>query len=53
VRGTPRPGDGGREGRLYVDAATGKLFKEGDHLTDFVRSSDYEVTQVRTYVGVP
>jgi hypothetical protein len=46
------PGDGGRSGRFYVDAKTGKLFKEGDHKTGYVRSADYEVSHIRTYAGV-
>ncbi len=46
------PGDGGRVGKLYVDDASGKLFKEGDHRGPYVKSADYEVTQVRTYKGI-
>jgi hypothetical protein len=46
------PGAGGRVGRLYVDEASGKLFKEGDHKGRYVQNADYEVTQVRTYKGV-
>lgn len=46
------PGAGGRTGRLYADATTGKLFKEGDQKTRYVASSDYEVSQVRTYQGL-
>lgn len=45
------PGAGGAyaEGKLYVDQATGKLFKEGDKKGGYVQNADYEVTQVRTY----
>ncbi len=46
------PGDGGRNGRFYVDKDTGKLFKEGDQKTTYVRSADYEVSHVRTYKGL-
>jgi len=45
------PGAGGAyaEGKLYVDQATGKMFKEGDKKGGYVQNADYEVTQVRTY----
>jgi hypothetical protein len=48
------PGDGGREGKLYVDQQTGKLFKQGSNPDNFlyVDEADYEVTQVRTYKGI-
>lgn len=46
------PGAGGRVGRLYVDADTGKLFKQGDHRGPYVQNADYELTQVRTYKGI-
>ena len=46
------PGAGGKAGRLYVDDASGKLFKEGDQRGPYVKNADYEVTQVRTYQGV-
>ncbi len=47
------PGDAGRSGRLYVDNATGKLFKQAEKSRKrFVRYLDYEVTQVRTYEGL-
>jgi hypothetical protein len=43
------PGAGGAAYRLYVDADSGKLFKEGDQKGAYVKNADYEVTQVRTY----
>jgi len=48
------PGNRGREGKLFVDQDTGKLFKQGSHGDQWrvVRQSDYEVTQVRTYKGI-
>jgi hypothetical protein len=48
------PGDGGREGKLYVDQQTGKLFKQGSNPDNFlyVDEADYEITQVRTYKGI-
>ncbi len=46
------PGSSGDTGRLHVDKDTGKLFREGDGKTRFVRSVDYEVSQVRTYAGL-
>lgn len=46
------PGAGGRTGRAYVDADSGKLFKVGDGKSEYVRSANYEFTQVRTYKGI-
>ena len=48
------PGARGREGKLYVDQETGKLFKQGSRPDDWrvVRQADYQVTQVRTYKGI-
>lgn len=46
------PGAGGREGRLYVDETTGKLFKPGKTMADGARTVEamqYEVSQVRLY----
>jgi hypothetical protein len=45
-------GDKGKTGRSYVDGETGKLFREGDGESSLVHSSDYQVSQVRTYAGV-
>ncbi|HEY7160592.1 MAG TPA: hypothetical protein VH815_05000 [Acidobacteriota bacterium] len=48
------PGNRGKEGKLYVDQDTGKLFKQGTHGDDWrkVRQADYQITQVRTYKGI-
>lgn len=46
------PGAQGKTGRLYVDATTGKLFKQGDLKGGYVENLDYEITQVRTYKGL-
>lgn len=48
------PGNRGREGKLFVDQQTGKLFKQGTHGDDWrkVRQADYQITQVRTYKGM-
>ncbi len=48
------PGNRGREGKLFVDQETGKLFKQGTHGDDWrkVRQADYQITQVRTYKGI-
>jgi hypothetical protein len=46
------PGASGNSGRFYVDKETGKFFKDGDGKSNYVRSLDYEMTQVRTYKGV-
>ncbi|MFO0725262.1 MAG: hypothetical protein U1E65_15880 [Myxococcota bacterium] len=45
----PGAGTDYQDGKLYVDAKTGKMFKEGDQAGGYVQHLDYEVTQVRTY----
>jgi hypothetical protein len=48
------PGNGGRDGRLYVDKTTGKFFKEGaDPKSGYVVDHDWEMTKVQTYKNLP
>ena len=49
------PGNGGKEGRLYVDKDTGKFFKEATKNKDsgYVADRAWEMTHVMTYINLP
>jgi hypothetical protein len=48
------PGNGGVDGRMYVDKTTGKFFKEGPNpKSGYVVDHDWEMTKVQTYKNLP